>query len=64
MSELSTTVGSGFAEYFDNIREKLHKWVDPLSSRSWSITMANRDAGPECWCREPCESRRLSRRGW
>jgi uncharacterized damage-inducible protein DinB len=35
MSELSTTVGSGFAEYFDNIREKLHKWVDPLSEEQF-----------------------------
>jgi hypothetical protein len=35
MSELSTTVGSGFAEYFDKIREKLHKWVDPLSEEQF-----------------------------
>jgi hypothetical protein len=35
MSELSTTVGSGFAEYFDKIREKLDKWVDPLSEEQF-----------------------------
>src|ERR1700726_5351098 len=31
MSELSTTVGSGFADYFETVGAKLHEWVDPLS---------------------------------
>jgi len=31
MSELSSTVGSEFAEYFDRIGAKLHKWIDLLS---------------------------------
>jgi hypothetical protein len=35
MSELSTTVGSGFAEYFEKVGAKLHKWVDPLSEEQF-----------------------------
>jgi len=31
MSELSSTVGSGFADYFEKVGAKLHEWVDPLS---------------------------------
>jgi hypothetical protein len=31
MSELSSTVGAGFADYFEKVGAKLHKWVDPLA---------------------------------
>src|ERR1700733_3136351 len=31
MPELPSTVGSGFAEYFDRIGAKVHQWTDALS---------------------------------
>jgi uncharacterized damage-inducible protein DinB len=31
MPELSSTVGSGFAEYLDRIGAKVHQWTDALS---------------------------------
>jgi hypothetical protein len=35
MSELSSTVGYEFAEYFDRIGAKVHKWIDPLSEEQF-----------------------------
>jgi uncharacterized damage-inducible protein DinB len=35
MSGLSSTVGSGFADYFENVGAKLHKWVDPLAEEQF-----------------------------
>jgi len=35
MSELSSAVGSGFAEYFEEIGAKLHKWVAALSAEQF-----------------------------
>jgi hypothetical protein len=35
MSELSRTVGSGFADYFETVGTKLHKWVDPLAEEQF-----------------------------
>ncbi len=31
MSELSSTVGAGFAEYYQELRDNLHTWVTSLS---------------------------------
>jgi Protein of unknown function (DUF1572) len=35
MSELSSAVSSGFAEYFEEVGAKLHKWVDALSEEQF-----------------------------
>jgi uncharacterized protein DUF1572 len=35
MSDLSGTVSSGLANYFDTMAAKLHKWVDPLSQEQF-----------------------------
>jgi uncharacterized damage-inducible protein DinB len=35
MTELSNTVASEFASFFENIGAKAHKWVDPLSNEQF-----------------------------
>jgi Protein of unknown function (DUF1572) len=35
MSELSRTVGSGVADYFETVGTKLHKWVDPVAEEQF-----------------------------
>ena len=35
MSDLSSTVGSGLADYFEKVCAKLHKWVEPLSEEQF-----------------------------
>jgi uncharacterized damage-inducible protein DinB len=35
MPDLSSTVGSGLANYFEKVAAKIHKWVDPLSSEQF-----------------------------
>src|SRR5215470_704651 len=32
MAELATTVTKSLAEYYDELREKVHLWVDPLTT--------------------------------
>ena len=31
MPDLTATINGGFAAYYENLRVKLHKWVDPLT---------------------------------
>jgi len=35
MSELTAAVAGGLAEYYEHVREQLHKWVDPLSQEEF-----------------------------
>jgi hypothetical protein len=35
MAELASTVGSGFADYFEKVGAQLHKWVDPLAEEQF-----------------------------
>ena len=35
MSDLASTVGSDLADYFEKVRAKLHKWVEPLSDEQF-----------------------------
>jgi uncharacterized damage-inducible protein DinB len=35
MAELAGTVNEGFAIYFDKVRVKMHKWVDPLTNEQF-----------------------------
>jgi uncharacterized damage-inducible protein DinB len=35
MSDLSTTVSGGLANYFEKVAAKLHKWVDPLANEEF-----------------------------